>query len=417
MTCIKAPAARRWQNAAMRSVRFLCLLSPFAAAALAAEAPATLADALARGKFSANLRARYEHVDQSALQDADALTLRTRLGFTTADFHGFKAMIEGENIAALDGDRYNQSGLNPAAAGRAVVADPETTELNQAWLAFTTGKTTATVGRQRLVLDQARFVGDVGWRQNMQTFDAAVLQDNSFTGTTLTYAYIDRVQRVFSSRHAQGHFDSDSHLFNARRAIAGLGTLTGYAYLIDFANAPASSCATYGLSLAGDRALNPAFKLTYRAELARQTDYRSSPLHYRTDYLALEAGLAAKSAGFALGYEELGSDRGVSFRTPLATLHAYNGWADLFLTTPGNGLRDTYAKVTATLPAAVGFTGFWHAFTADRGGADYGTELDLQLTRKFGPRLAATAKYARFEHDLATLPNVTKLWLQVEFTY
>jgi hypothetical protein len=401
----------------MTSLRLLCLASLAGATALAADAPATLADALARGKFSANLRARYEHVDQTALQDADALTLRTRLGYTTAAFRGFTAMVEGENVAALDGDAYNQSGLNPAAARRAVVADPETTELNQAWLAFTSGRTTATLGRQRLVLDNARFVGDVGWRQNQQTFDAFVLQDKSLAGTTLTYAYVDRVQRVFGSRHPQGHFDSSSHLANASRAVAGLGTVTAYAYLLDFDNAPASSCATYGLAFAGDRALAGRAKLTYRAEYARQTDYGASRLDYAADYVALEGGLAAPAGSFAFGYEELGSAAGGSFRTPLATLHAFNGWADLFLTTPGNGLRDTYAKASATLPAAIAVTAWHHWFAADRGGADYGRELDLQASRKFGARFAVTAKYARFERELASLPDVTKLWLQMEFAY
>jgi len=399
----------------MPSLRLLCLTSLAGAAALAADAPATLGDALARGKFSANLRARYEHVDQTALQEADALTLRTRLGYTTAAYRGFTAMVEGENMAALDRDAYNPSGLNPAAARRAVVADPETTEVNQAWLAFTSGRTTATLGRQRLVLDNARFVGDVGWRQNQQTFDAFVLQDKSQPRITLTYAYVDRVQRVFSRRHPQGHFDSSSHLANASRAVAGLGTVTAYAYLLDFADAPASSCATYGLALAGDRAATGRVKLTYRAEYARQADHGASRLDYATDYLALEGGLAAPAGSLVLGHEKLGSDAGASFRTPLATLHAFNGWADLFLTTPGTGLRDTYVKASAALPAAIAATAWYHWFRADRGGADYGRELDLQLSRKCGPRFTVTAKYARFAREFDSMPDVTKLWLQVEF--
>ena len=37
-------------------------------------------------------------------------------------------------------------------------------------------------------------------------------------------------------------------------------------------------------------------------------------------------------------------------QTPLATLHAFNGWADMFLTTPANGLQDLYFRASYTLP-------------------------------------------------------------------
>jgi hypothetical protein len=134
------------------------------AGSLLAAEPATFSDALAQGKASLHVRARSESVDQTGLKDADALTLRTRLGYTSAVYQGLKAMVELENIASPDGDAYSQAGINPGGAGRAVVADPEGSEVNQAWLAYTSAQTTVTVGRQRLVLDNARFVGDVGGR-------------------------------------------------------------------------------------------------------------------------------------------------------------------------------------------------------------------------------------------------------------
>jgi len=389
------------------------LLAP-GLALLAAEAPG---NALTQGKFSANLRLRYESAAQTGLKDADALTLRTRVGFTTAAFAGWKAMVEAENIVAADGDHYNQAGLNPGGAGRVVIADPETTELNQAWLAFSHEKTTATLGRQRLVLDNARFVGDVGWRQNQQTFDAFTLQDKTLPQTTFNYAYLWQVNRVFGRDHAQGRFDADSHLLNATYAGFGAGTVTAYAYLLDFDNAAVNSCATYGASFSGAQKINDAVKLTYRVELATQSDAGASPLNYQASYLALEAGFAGKPGSLAFGYEVMGSDGGVSFRTPLATLHAFDGWADLFLSTPGNGLRDTYLKAAVNLPEGFALLGFYHDFSADRLGADYGRELDLQVTRKFTPALTGTLKYAKFNRDLATLPNVTKFWVQLDYSY
>lgn len=396
------------------SVCFLLL----AGAGLAAE-PVDFAAALAQGKLSVNARLRYEGVQQTGLKDADALTLRTRLGFAPAPFHGWKALLEAENILAVNGDSYSQAGLNAGGAGRAVVADPEITEINQAFVGYTSGKTTVTLGRQRLVLDNARFVGDVGWRQNMQTFDAIVVQDKSLDQTTLTYAWLDRINRVFGDHHAQGYWKSNSHLFNASYAGLPAGTLTGYVYLLDFRKPAyaANSNATYGISFAGATKLSATLKLTYRAEVATQGDYGSSLLNYRTGYLDLEVGLAAKQGSLTLGHEVLGSDHNVGFKTPLATLHAFNGWADLFLATPAAGLRDTYVKGSFNLPSTISLLAFQHWYETDATGVDLGTEFNLQLTRKFGKYFTGLVKFADFRRDSLTFPNVRKFWLQVEFAY
>lgn len=391
------------------------------ALALALSAALRAADAsdlLAKGKLSLNLRARYEGVEQTGLRDAAALTLRTRIGFTTAEVSGWKAMLEAENIVAADGDRYSQAGLNPAAKGRAVVADPETTEINQGWVAYTTGKMSFTLGRQRLVLDNARFVGDVGWRQNMQTFDAFTLQDKTFAQTTFTYAFLDRINRVFSQRHAQGHWKSESHLLNASRSgLPGGGTLTGYGYLLDFKSAAANSCATWGASYTGAVKLSDAVKLVYRAELATQSDYGASKLDYQATYTLLEAGVSGAPGSAALGYEVLGSDHNVGFKTPLATLHAFNGWGDLFLATPAAGLRDSYLKAAATLPEGLALLAFYHWYETDTNQAKLGREFNVQLSRKFGQSVTGLAKVADFRHDSATLPDVRKIWIQVEYAY
>lgn len=378
----------------------------------------TISDAFSQGKVSLNVRGRYESAAQTGLKDSDAITLRTRLGFTTTPLHGWKAMLEAENVVAVEGDSYNQAGLNPGGAGRVVIADPETTEINQAWLAWSQDQTTATLGRQRLVLDNHRFVGDVGWRQNMQTFDALAVKNTSLDQTTLTYAYLDQINRVFGDRHAQGKWKSDSHVFNGSYTGYEAGTLTAYAYLLDFKGpAAANSCATFGASFAGSHKLTDSVKLAYRAEYATQSDYGSSPLNYSAHYLGLESGFVFKSGSLSAGYEVLGSDRNVGFKTPLATLHAFNGWADLFLGTPAAGLRDTYAKVTANLPGELALLAFYHRFETDRGTANLGHETDIQLSRKLTKATTLIVKYADFNRGNSTFPDVTKFWLQVEFVY
>jgi len=151
---------------------------------------AALPESIAKGKFNLNVRARYEFVDQdgvAAITDkSHAPTMRTRFGYTTAPLHGFQGMLEGENITALSfDDQYNAAGSNGEPT-RPVVADPETTELNQAWVSYSyTNLFALKGGRQRIVLDNHRFIGDVGWRQNMQTFDAATLESKPIPGLSL----------------------------------------------------------------------------------------------------------------------------------------------------------------------------------------------------------------------------------------
>ncbi len=403
-----------------------------AAATTEPAAPASFQDALLKGKPSLNARLRYEAVDQVGLTDAEALTLRLRAGYTTGTYHGFQAMIEGEATVPLVKDYYDGTGTN--SDNYATIADPEIYEINQAWLSYTYEKTKATLGRQRIVLDNARFVGDVAWRQNQQTFDAAFIQDRSIDKLTLTYGYLTRINRVFDDRGntppaaPQYDWQSDSHLINASYAGLPFGTLTGYAYLLNFDEtsdgAAANSTQTYGLSLAGSPKLTDDVSLLYRAEYATQSNYRASALSYDADYYLGELGAQfLKKYSLSLGYEVLGSDDGAAaFRTPLATLHAFNGWADKFLVTPNDGLRDIYVKATATLPANLSFLGFYHWFNGDDSGDKFGTELDLQLTYKLNKNLSFTAKSAFYRGESsaptpALRAETNKYWLQADYTF
>lgn len=394
----------------------LLLLAGLPGAALAADAT-NPGEAFARGKFTLNLRLRYEDVRQTGLQDADAFTLQTRLGFTTAPWRGWKARLEAADITAADGDSYSQSGLNPGGAGHAVIADPESREISQAWVAFSSGEMTATLGRQRLVLDNARFVGDSGWRQNPQTFDALVVQENMPQKITLTYAYVQQVNRVFGPEHPQGKWQSASHLFNASYTGVSNVTLTSYAYLLDLSNSAVNSCATYGGFVTGAIPLPGGFKITWRGEAAAQSDYGRNPLSYATRYHLGELGVALPVAAITAGDEVLGSDHNVGFKTPLATLHAFNGWADLFLTTPAAGLHDAYVKMVVNGPATLSGVVFYHRFKTELTDADLGEEVDAQLSRKIGPRTTALIKYASYRHGASALPDVQKFWAQLEFAY
>lgn len=385
----------------------------------------TLPGAFTGGTFSANVRARYEFVHQNNLPlDAHAGTIRTRFGFTTAPLYGFQGMLEAENVLALDEDAYNAAGANQQ-PGRPVVADPETTEINQAWLAWTwTNVLSVKAGRQRIVFDNHRFIGDVGWRQNMQTYDAASVRWSPLPRLTLDYAYVWDVRRVFGNVSglppANRDFESDSHLIHLSWNAHAAAQLVGYAYLLDLENAAGfnQSCATYGLALTGSTPLTDRLKLEYRAEAARQTDYRRSALDYEASYYALELAGHWSPVILGAGWEQLGSDNGAGFRTPLATLHAFNGWADVFLATPNAGLRDRYGFVQVTLPGQVPVRFVYHKFDSDAGSADFGQEFDVLASRRFGKHWTLLAKYAYYDgRDAPYAFQVHKVWAQVEFNF
>lgn len=375
----------------------------------------------ARGQTLLDARLRYETVSQDGLaKDAQALTLRTRLGYETAPVHGVKLLVEAENVTALD-ERYN-SQVNGKTAFP-VVADPETTQLNRLQLSWAGpisagGSGGATVGRQRLILDNARFVGNVGFRQTEQTFDAVTLVYRPSTRLTLTYAYLDKVHRILGDGHAQGSWRSDSHIAQLAAKTA-IGQVSASAYLLDFANAPAQSSATYDIRLTGSRALNPGLSVTYEAQYARQSDYGNSASGFDLDYLALAAGLKTKASAITLGVEHLDGDGRRGFQTPLATLHAFQGWADVFLTTPVNGVRDlaltASTTVTPTGAHPVKLQAALHRFDTADGDAKLGDELNLAISAPLTSKLSLELAAAAFNGDLPAFRDRTKLWLTLAY--
>jgi hypothetical protein len=388
-------------------------------------APASLAAAFTGGKPVFQFRTRYEDVDQdNALDNAKAWTLKSRLAYTTLAYHGWQAMAEVDNTSAIGDEEFNST--SNGETGYSVVADPDGTDLNQAWLAWTGHDTTVKGGRQRVILDNERFVGGVGWRQNEQTYDGGSIVNKSLKNTTATYAYVYNVNRVFGPDDGttpawQGDWESDIHLFNLSYAGLPFGTITVYDYLMDIESkvALAQGNETLGVRFAGKQALGKSVSLLYQLEYANQEDYGDNPVDYEADYYLVEAGLALPAAiTLNVGQEMLEGEAGVpgqAFRTPLATLHKFQGWADMFLTTPDAGIQDSYAGASIVL-AGITALATWHDFEAEDGGASFGDELDVSLTRKFGQYVTGMLKYADYSEDGFAV-DTRKFWVQVQLDF
>jgi len=339
-------------------------------------------------------RLRYEYADfnKPDIDYANVLSLRARLGVKTDEIYGFKFLVEGEATGILsDKDRYNP--FPGTYNGRAIIADPDSFLLNRLQLSYNAKAidTVVTVGRQYLKFADQRFIGAVGWRQNDQTFDAAVLENKSIENLTFTYAYIDQVNRIFGSdapAETYEYWESNSHLINLEYKACDDLTLRGYAYLLDFDNIPVmkdlASTDTYGLEVQGETDALGACKLNYLATAAVQNDAGNNQQDYTEYYLRGKVGVKNDIYNYGAGAEVMTSDgKGGRFQFPLGTNHAFNGFADKFLTTPFNGLQDYYGWVGAKL---LGFnhTLSYHYFLTQHDSESLGWEIDYVAARKIG---------------------------------
>ena len=376
-----------------------------AAGALAAPAAAQTAPAF---KPIVDARLRYETVDQSGIaRTADAVTARMRAGFELKK-GDFAFLAEAEAVLAIE-ENYNST-VN-GRTGYPIVADPETIGLNRLQLQYRgLPRTVVTLGRQRINLDDQRFVGSAGWRQNEQTFDAVRVEANAPGGVAVDAIY------AWSDRTIYG-IDSPIESIGGDTVLAGLGkafgpvTVKGFAYLID-QDAPGRrqfSSQTYGARATGGFALGKV-KLSAVASYARQSDWKSNPGDYAADYWLAEATLAARGFTLTGGCEVLGA----GFQTPLATLHKFQGWADKFLVTPPDGVRDLYASAGKTIGTVSALVAF-HRFDSDRRNLDYGSEWDAQVGFKPWKRTGLLLKYADYDaRGFAT--DTRKLWLQLDYS-
>jgi len=367
----------------------------------------------------ADIRYRLELVEQAGLPDtAAASTLRIRVGVRTREWRGFSAVVEGEGILVLGEPTYNDT-VN-GKINYPIVADPSDILLNQAYVRWRPNVgVEVTGGRQTVNFENQRWVGSVGWRQNDQTLDAARFALKPVKGVTLDYFYAWRVNRVFGPDSPQGIWrNTQIHGARASYQLGGIGTLSVHALLLDIPSSPTLSSQTFGVRIAGERKIGQGTSLLYAAEYASQQDYGLNPNRFRLDYFLIEPGV--RLGGFTLkgGYEQLEGNGVVALQTPLATLHAFNGWADKFLTTPATGLRDIYFDAGYKFPANGPLPGLalrfgWHDYNATVGAIDYGKEWNGSVSLPLGKSFTLTAKVARYEANLFAT-DTTKGWLQIE---
>lgn len=428
----------------------MILTATLLSAALAAEPPPappaepTLKEALTAGTVSLEARYRYERVAEENLPstvktDAEASTLRLALGYTTRAWKGLSASVQYEGVFAL-GDAYNPYPGRPS--GYPVIADPESSGLNQAWVRYRQAgdgwSAQATAGRQELNLLNQRFLGAVAWRQNHQSFDAVAVSAKLPKGFYADYALIERALRIVGDGAPAAAFgndgivDMEAQAFAAGWKLEGRLTASAYGLITDLDRPYAkTSSRTLGVRIEGPWSLGEDLAIPFAIDAAQQRENAGRQTQFVGDYFAAEGGLSWRGISAKAVYERLGSDDGLAaVQTPFATLHAFNGWADVFLTTPIKGLVTKGVVVEGAIPGLprVSATLAAYRFTSDTEDLDYGTEYDAQLTWKplAGEKtLLIGAKAALFKGEdaftgtraYADDTDVSKYWIWTQYSF
>nr|WP_309698142.1 alginate export family protein [Sphingomonas sp. SORGH_AS_0870] len=373
-------------------------------------------------------RLRWEQVDQDGLpRTSDAVTARIRTG-VAATSGRWSALAEAQGNLAIVPDYFD--GVHPDAS-RPLIGDPQSIGLYRAQVQYKSAPLTLTVGRQRITLDDERFVGQAAIRNNGQTFDAVRAEIVPVKGVKADVSYVWGVRTVWGidgTGVRPRSVGGNTVLANLGWA-SPIGTLTGFAYLIDEDEAAVQgfrlSSQTYGTRLSGMRPIGKA-KLSYQTSWARQSDYHRNPNRYAADYWLADLALDLNGPRLGGGYEVLGADKGplggqalTSFQTPLSSIFKFQGWADKFTTTPPDGIRDLYASTgwgwkQVGAVKAVSLSAVWHRFESDRLVRHYGNEIDLLAQGKVG-RTTASLRYADYQADRFGT-DTKKFWLQLDWT-
>ncbi|ESQ89128.1 hypothetical protein ABAC460_13745 [Asticcacaulis sp. AC460] len=374
---------------------------------------------------------RVETVEQKGFaEDANAVTWRNRVGFQTGPVKKLTFIVELENTTAIVDD-YNST-LNGHTT-YPTVSDPEVTELNRAQVAWApTASTTVTLGRQRIVLDDGRFVGNSGWRQDEQTFDALRL-DTGKGKFKVTAAYVSRVNRVIGD---EKNWNSSSYLLNASYEFGPSLKVVGFAHSLSFTtdadtptvadrnNARASSVSIAGVRATGSRKVNN-ITLGYAAQYASESDGHDNPQNFRLEEKMVEVSAGYKWVTGKVNFESLGGSGTVGFVSPIGTAHIFQGWADAFSSTGGhktfvNGINDLSYTATVNFPHKLkpSLSLVWHDYSTTRLDQKIGTEWGAVATVALTPKFSLMLKHADFERKNPAAPaSRAKTWIAISYKY
>jgi hypothetical protein len=416
-----------------KSILNIALLMALPMAAMAEDVveASSFSETITDGKFKANFRLRYENVNQDGKKETgEAFTLRSLIGYETKPFHGFSVNAEVYGVSPFD-DNYNDAKKGDPIASRKVypvIADPEDYDFHQIYLQWANADNNVKLGRQGMILDNWRFVGDVRFRQNWAVFNGLSFMNKSLPNTTINLAHFEQVKQVNTKIE-----DADIEIANVKYAITPTTSVSGYGYFIDWngKTLEPTSTKTYGVRLDGSQKIDDQWKVLYTAEYAKQDDYKDGSDLIDNYYYLIGAGAGYSDWFVRVDQEKLsGNSDSKAFQTPLGTNHLFQGWADVFLSTPNEGIEDTMIIAGGKLMGAT-IKAEYHWINSDRNfakigggtGDNYGTELDLGVYYKFTKQISGSVEYANFSEDdeyknaASRKRDIEKIWVTAIYSF
>ncbi|WP_113906893.1 alginate export family protein [Aliidiomarina celeris] len=386
-----------------------CAITLFSQPTFATE-PAVLTD----DDIQVTLRYRIEHVDQdNVLENALASTLRTRVTATKYLRARWSALLEVDHVELIGNDNYNSTAN--AKVNYSVVADPRGTDINQAALRFKdeNNGTEISLGRFRMNHLNQRFIGGVGWRQNEQTYDGARVQQQIGEELSLDVAAIHNVNRIFGPKGPQANQRGNFYSAVLNWQINDQQRLNIFNYDFDFQDWHAQSSRTYGADYHLNIPLAEHAPLALQVTVARQNDAHTNPQMYQHHYHRLSAQWRYNNKNVEFGTERLSGNGSTAFQTPFATLHAFQGFTDLFLTTPNDGVRDHFAKIAFPLVSAH-ITVSYHYFESDFNRRTYGKEWNIAATQTMSNGISLLFKFADYQAKTFAV-DTRKAWFMLSY--
>lgn len=359
-------------------------------------------------KYSGSARYRYEIYDFDdkgpITGDRESVASTLRLGLTVdATINAYAGFfIDLESVQQIGDDDYavpfHPTQVKPNAAP---IADPQGEDLNQAYVKFMApGSTTIKIGTQEIAINDGRFISNSAWRQNHQAMNAATISSKFMPNLSVDYGFLNRVFRVTGEDASNGRANMESHFVNVGYTVADIGAFKAYAFLLDFDDEPTNSSDTYGARFEPGIALSDSVTLVGLLEYATQKEAGDNPLDINADYLAAEGGIAAGGITYKAGYKILEGDGANKFTTPLA--HPHNGWTELFLVTPNDGMKLWLLSANGSIPGVsnLSFTAVYYDYSPDTdNGIELGSELDLSLEYRPQQNWLLGWRFAQYSAD------------------
>ena len=372
------------------------------------------------------LRPRVAFIEGEQHARASSLLLRARVNSEWSNH--FSTLIEVDHVELFWEDEFsNGEQFND----KPVIPDVEGSDLNQALFTLSPTNTLQLfAGREAVNLGTERFVGSNSFWQNEQTLDLAGLAYSYGSASNISYRYVANANRISGDDAGRHLHPSDSNFAtnNGLRPLRFLGDheynahllfteirewdhsiVQAYYFNLDNQDAPAVSNRTLGLRYEhkGDignwRTLAHA-ELAYQERLDLDNDTR---LHYYN----VATGAGFRSHQMTVKYEHLDAKNGLSFTTPLASLHDHNGWADQFLAIPKTGLSDMSIQyIWRNSPFKMDAR--YHIFESVEDGIHYGNELDVDLSVNIDKKNTVLLRFADFNKKDTTYLNQRRIFLQ-----